>query len=335
MARWPRLLIVWARARARVVCRMNLRQNESPWTVPAPAKLNLFLEVLGRRPDGYHELQTLMAPVRLYDTLIFSTTRLADDDSQGAISLDVSVQPPCSAGAAQAASIPTGAENLVVRALELLRNRSGCSQGARIQLIKRIPVAAGLGGGSSDAAAALRLGNRGWGIRWSHEQLATLAAELGSDVPFFLTSGPAICRGRGEQIERISGSVPLHCVIVKPETGLSTSGVYSVWDSLQTGGGVERQTGRLAELTSALRQGDLNNLGKWMGNGLQVAAALLSPWVDRARAAFAQLDFLGHQLTGSGSAYFGICRHAQHARRLASILRTRQLGSVFVTQSCR
>jgi 4-diphosphocytidyl-2-C-methyl-D-erythritol kinase len=314
---------------------MNLRQNESPWTVPAPAKLNLFLEVLGRRPDGYHELETLMVPVRLYDTLIFSTNRDVDGDGAVSISLDISLQDHFSTDTAHEASIPTGAENLVVSALELLRKRSGCQRGAHVQLIKRIPAAAGLGGGSSDAAAALRLGNRGWGIGWSDERLASLAAELGSDVPFFLTSGPAICRGRGEHVERISGTIPFHCVIVKPAAGLPTSGVYDTWDSLHGDSNVEPRDGRLSELVTTLRDGNLNQLGRWMDNGLQAAAARLSPWVDRMRAAFAQLDLVAHQLTGSGSAYSGVCRHAQHARRLASILRTRQLGSVFVTQSCR
>jgi 4-diphosphocytidyl-2-C-methyl-D-erythritol kinase len=314
---------------------MILRQDESPWTVPAPAKLNLYLDVLGRRPDGYHELETLLVPVRLYDSLTFSKNPVSDRGGRGPISLNVSVQRPAAAGAIPDARIPEGSENLVVRALELLRERSGCELGAHVHLIKRIPAAAGMGGGSSDAAAALRLGNRGWGIGWSCNRLADIAAELGSDVPFYLSSGPAICRGRGEQVERLSCMVPLHFVVVKPPAGMATSDVYRAWDDLHKTRESDRRESRLAELVAALRRGDLRNLGEWMGNRLQAAAARLSPWVDQTRAAFARLDFVGHQLTGSGSAYFGVCRHAQHARRLATILRTRQLGLVFETQSCR
>jgi len=171
---------------------MNLRQNESSWTVPAPAKLNLFLDVLGRRPDGYHELETLLVSVRLYDALTFSASEPDTRREAGGISLRVSSQPILPSSLEPQEPIPTGPENLVIRALNLLRERSGCALGANVHLIKRIPAAAGLGGGSSDAAAALKAGNRGWGIGWSRDRLADLASELGSDVPFFLESGAAI-----------------------------------------------------------------------------------------------------------------------------------------------
>jgi 4-diphosphocytidyl-2-C-methyl-D-erythritol kinase len=318
---------------------MNLRQNESPRTVPARAKLNLFLDVLGRRPDGYHELQTLLVSVQLYDSLTFLAEPAGGRGKLAAISLEVCVQPTLSAGSLPELQVPDGPENLVVRALELLRERSGCERGAHTRLIKRIPAAAGMGGGSSDAAAALRLANRGWGIHWSHDRLTTLAAELGSDVPFFLSSGPAVCRGRGEVVEPICRIAPLHIVVVKPPVGLSTADVYRAVDRFPIASDLASdsvsRSDRIAGLVETLRRGDLRNLGQWMGNRLQAAAATLSPWVDRVRTAFAQLDFLGHQLSGSGSAYFGVCRHAQHARRLATILRTRQLGLVFITQSCR
>jgi 4-diphosphocytidyl-2-C-methyl-D-erythritol kinase len=316
---------------------MNLRQNESSWTVPAPAKLNLFLDVLGRRPDGYHELETLLVPVRLYDSLTFSASKPDTRGGAGAIFLRVSAPPTVPSSAASQEPIPTGPENLVIRALELLRERSGCALGANVHLIKRIPAAAGLGGGSTDAAAALKAGNRGWGIGWSQVRLADLAGELGSDVPFFLESGPAICRGRGERIERVPDAMRFHFVVVKPPAGLATSRVYQAWDQLGDAGNRSRNQvqGRMGVLAAALRRGDAANVARHMSNGLQAAAALLSPWVEQVRTAFSQLDFLGHQLTGSGSAYFGVCRHVQHARRLATILRMRQLGLVFAIQSCR
>lgn len=307
---------------------MNLRQNEPKRIVYAPAKLNLFLEVFDRRKDGYHELATLMAPVGLYDSLSFEPVSVRNGQPG---SIDFSL-----CGSDSTSGIPADSSNLVVQALELLRQRSGCDSGAKVRLLKRIPSAAGLGGGSSDAAAALRVANRAWRIQWSSEELAPLAAELGSDVPFFLDRGAAICRGRGEQVERVAGTMPLDVVIVKPPTSLATSDVYRTLDRLPMGdnrwaGGSECS---LASLADALRRGTINELGHWMGNRLQAAAAELSNWIGRTRAAFAKLDFLGHQLSGSGPAYFGICRHAQHARRLAAALKSRQLGLVYVTRSC-
>ncbi len=306
---------------------MNLRQNESKRIVHAPAKLNLFLEVVSRRNDGYHDLATLMVPIRLYDSLSFEPT-LATAGRPGSIEFSLG-------GGDSAKAVPADSTNLVVRALELLRKRSGCELGAKVELFKRIPSGAGLGGGSSDAAAALSVASRGWGIHWGPEELAPLAAELGSDVPFFLEPGAAICRGRGELVERLGPTVPLDVAIVKPPTALATADVYRALDRLPVGSErpglqIERS---LAALTEALRRGTIQDLGEWMGNRLQTAAAGLSPWIDRVRAAFTEFDFLGHQLSGSGSAYFGICRHPRHARRLATILKMRQLGHVYVIRS--
>jgi 4-diphosphocytidyl-2-C-methyl-D-erythritol kinase len=306
---------------------MNLRQNEPLRIVHAPAKLNLLLEVLSRRDDGYHELATWMTPIRLFDTLAFRPTSALVGK---AADIEFSLHTRDGTGA-----VPAGERNLVVRALELLRRRSGCDAGARVALVKRIPSGAGLGGGSSDAAAALSVANQAWRIGWSTRQLLPLAVELGSDVPFFLERGPAICRGRGEQVERLPGNQLLDFVIVKPPVSLATAEVYGALNRLPAGDPPARESAerRLASLTGAIRRRELGKLRRWMGNHLQAAAAILSDWIDRVREAFAGLDSLAHQLSGSGSAYFGVCRHARHARRLATVLRTRQLGLVFVTRS--
>ncbi len=140
---------------------MFFRSDNPPRMARAPAKLNLYLRITGQRGDGYHELETIMVPVRLADGLWFQATTPTDENVPGSIKLEVhtrfAVRPP-----PQDSNVPVGSNNLIVRALELLRQRSGCRFGARVGLIKHIPVAAGLGGGSSDAAAALRLANIGW-----------------------------------------------------------------------------------------------------------------------------------------------------------------------------
>jgi 4-diphosphocytidyl-2-C-methyl-D-erythritol kinase len=322
-----------------MVCRMNLRQSESTRTVPAPAKLNLFLDVLGRQDDGYHELETLMVPLRFWDSLSFTPTRARGSGEVGEISFELAHPVGPANSTDPHGQVPAGSENLVVRALELLRQRTGCDLGARVQLMKRIPASAGMGGGSSDAAAALQLGNLGWRLGLSHNKLSTIAAELGSDVPFFLSSGAAICRGRGEQVERIPSILPLNVVIVKPSQGLATADVYRAWDDQATSvdriPNLSRGPRRVNELVESLRRGDLDAVGRAMTNQLQAAAASLSPAIERVQSAFARLDFVGHQLTGSGTAYFGICRHARHTRRLASILGKLQLGLVYTVRTCR
>src|SRR3954469_3653488 len=157
---------------------MDLRGDDCRRTARAPAKLNLFLDVLDRRSDGFHELETLMVPVRFADQVTFTSTVGPEESRRQPIEL---VTRYCWPGRSSAhPTVPEGSQNLIVKALELLRVRSGCSLGARVELTKRIPIGAGLGGGSSDAAAALRLANRGWDLNWPLSELAKIAAELGS-----------------------------------------------------------------------------------------------------------------------------------------------------------
>jgi 4-diphosphocytidyl-2-C-methyl-D-erythritol kinase len=283
---------------------------------------------LGRREEGFHAVETLMVPIRLADSVSFAPLHPSDCPAPSEIRLNILLA-GLLRSRQESAPIPAGPQNRIVRALRLLQQRSGCGLGAQVELVKRIPAAAGWGGGSSDAAAVLRLANRSWGIHWNLERLAELAAEIGSDVPFFLEGGAAFCRGRGEKIERLPPIGPLDVVIVKPPVELSTAEVYHAYDVMQGG-----TSGQSAAPLADLAAGRASELGRRMRNALQQAASSLSPWVDRLRAAFDELDFVGHQLSGSGSAYFGVCRHAQHARRLADILRSRQLGLVYATRSC-
>lgn len=301
---------------------MVLRRTESGWAVLAPAKLNLSLEVLGRRDDGYHEVETLNVPIRLYDEL-FLQTAAAPADSSRRFELRIE-------SSGNADSVPSGEDNLVIRALETLARRAGCPQGAAITLRKRIPAMAGLGGGSSDAAAALSAANAAWGLSWSVDRLSPVAAEIGSDVPFFLHGGAAICRGRGERIEPVALPAGLPCVIVQPPTGMSTPDVYARLDAnASPDSGSDSR--RLARLLAAIRSGDWRNLASGLYNRLQSAAAEISPEVHRLAAAFGRLPFIAHQLTGSGAAHFGLCRHLRQANDFAATLSALNLGRVFVT----
>ena len=301
---------------------MRVLPGTSTLVVHAPAKLNLYFEVLGRRDDGYHEIETLMCPINWYDTLQFR------EDRTGRVTLDCRAASRRTHSVAGLDAVPEGAANLAVRAVELLRRRAGVQSGARMRLIKRIPAAAGLGGGSSDAAAALSAANHGWKLGWSIDRLMRLAAELGSDVPFFLAGGPAICRGRGEIVERVAGLGGLHFVVVKPPAGLSTVAVYAACRPASRSAGV-------GPLLDALRRGNLPQAGRLLTNRLEPAAEGLCPAIQDLRRHVAQSDFLGYQMSGSGTCYFGLCRHARHARRAARRFQAYGIDVVYPVHSCR
>jgi 4-diphosphocytidyl-2-C-methyl-D-erythritol kinase len=220
-------------------------------------------------------------------------------------------------------ALPSGRDNLVYRAVESLRERAGVEQGATMVLRKRIPAAAGLGGASSDAAAALAAAQAVWGANWQRSaSLAEHGEGLGSDVPFFFSAGAAICRGRGELVEPLAAVPAFHFVIVRPDTGLNTADVYRAYQA-------KHERRGLAETLAALCSGDPARLGRSLHNRLQEPARQLSSHVRRLEDIFRRFDFLGHQLSGSGTSYFGVCRHARHARRLAARLRSLDVGAVY------
>jgi 4-diphosphocytidyl-2-C-methyl-D-erythritol kinase len=223
--------------------------------------------------------------------------------------------------------LPPETDNLVYRAAERLQHQAGLKQGATLRLVKRIPLQAGLGGASSDAAAALLALNEWWQLRWSRRRLSEIAATLGSDVPFFLQerhSGAmaAICRGRGEQITELVGIPLWPVVVVKPADGLSTAAVYRRC-------AVPVQPTNVGLLSAALQSGKLVEVGQKLFNRLQEVAEMMSPQVSALRRTCERLGVVGHALSGSGTSYFAICRSAAQARHLAGQLRADQIGQVF------
>jgi len=298
----------------------------SAWEIFAPAKLNLCLEVVGPRTEGFHPLETLMVPVRIFDQL-----RWNDDlpKTRGPL---LQIRNFLAGSRSTDVSLGDLANNLVLRAVQKLASAAGVEPRGSFELVKRIPIEAGLGGGSSDAAAALLLANEAWKINYSRERLSQLAAALGSDVPFFLGSGPAICRGRGEQVEPVAGLPRLHFVLVKPPVGLSTPKVFEqLAINHRSASEVQRSSSVLVE---ALRRGALADAGPWMVNCLEAAAEQLSPWIARLRGIFSQLPCWGHFMTGSGTAYVGVMRSACQARAVARSIAGKNLGRVFATSTC-
>lgn len=295
---------------------MRLLQTATGWEVWAPAKVNLFLEVQEKRPDGFHEIETLMAPIDLYDTLY--VCEAADGQTQFEC-LDArrhgsDTQPPL--------PLPTGADNIVVRAVSLLRQATGVNRGVALRLVKRIPLAAGLAGGSSDAAAALAAVNRLWRTNLSCGELSELAAQLGSDIPFFLADGPAVCRGRGERVEPLGVLPALHLVVAYPGFGLATAQVYGRCRP-------EKAARAFGPLVDAWRSQNFDAFGSLLHNTLQPAAAELSPNIEQLRDRFENMDVVAHQMSGSGASWFGVCRTARHARRVAARLECQGAGAAY------
>ena len=186
----------------------------------APAKINLTLEVRGKRADGFHEIETLMAPISLADTLTIDRT------DGGGIAFTCSD-----------ASLPQGDDNLVARAARIFFEHSGIPPGARIHLEKHVPHGAGLGGGSSDAATTLMGLNELFGAGFDTAALSAMAAELGSDIPFFVYRSAAVCRGRGELVEPVAFPHKLPLLLIKPPFGVPTPWAYKHWaDSVEAPG---------------------------------------------------------------------------------------------------
>jgi 4-diphosphocytidyl-2-C-methyl-D-erythritol kinase len=261
-------------------------------TVYAPAKVNLFLEVLAKRPDGYHDIATLMVAVSLFDTLEVK------EDPSGEIRLQ-SDQP----------DLPSGPDNLIYRAADLLRRRRGVKRGVRIRLRKRIPLAAGLAGGSSDAAATLAGLNRLWRLSLSTAELAALGAELGSDVAFFFSPLVAWCTGRGEKVEPLRLGRPLFFVLACPPVGVSTADAYR-------GVTVPEQPRDGAEVRAAVAAGDPEAIGRCLHNRLQPVAEGLCPEVHAVRRRLEALAPAGVLMSGSGSTVFALCRDHGEALRV-------------------
>lgn len=270
--------------------------------VPAPAKINLCLLVGPRRPDGYHPVCSVMEKVRLFDTL-----RASFEDDGFGIRLTGSEIP--------------AAENIVLRAARALEQEIGRKLDVDIELKKEIPVAAGLAGGSADAAAILRLLTFMFGLEVPGERLAKIAVGLGADVPFFLQSGPQLARGSGEQLEPLHNLPDYAVVLVKPVVSLSTAEVYALYDEMASPSSAdfEGRCGKLMEDLASLREAEA--LPAIMNNDLEQPAAALFPGLRELKQEVMDTGALGVLMSGSGPTVFGVFPDLRAADDAAARLR--------------
>jgi 4-diphosphocytidyl-2-C-methyl-D-erythritol kinase len=280
---------------------VNKLQDMQLW---APAKINLSFRIKGRRADGFHEIETLMVPISLADRITIERP-----GSEGEICF--SCDDP---------SLPAGDDNLVVRAAKLFRRQTNFPGGITISLEKKIPHGAGLGGGSSDAASTLLALNELFGGGLGQEELLNLAAELGSDVPFFIVRSAAVCRSRGEIVTPISLDAKFQLILLKPDFGVPTSWAYSKWKDSRGLPDVDYAT---QEFNGVQFVNDLErpvfekfvllaHLKAWLRQQPEVAVALMS---------------------GSGSTVFAVLRDGETGEELAARARN-QIDPTLWTHVC-
>lgn len=267
--------------------------------IKARAKINWTLDVVGKRPDGYHDLDMLMQSVSIFDTL---TLDHADD-----LSLTVG-----------RGRVPADQNNLVLRAANALKAATGIAKGAVITLEKRIPVSAGMGGGSADAAGALFGLNRLWQTGLSDAQLEEIGLTVGADVPFCVRGGLQRAQGVGDILTPVPMRRSLWLVVIQPCRGLSTKDVFGKV-SATSGEKTVQVDNEIA--MCALSQGDVNLLARNLGNALEPIASVLRPQIAGAIASLKENGAIAAQMTGSGSAVFGLFPTAKSARQAHKVLR--------------
>jgi len=282
-----------------------------PITLPSPAKVNLYLKILGKRADGFHELETVMAALSLADEMRF-------EPRASGITLE-----------GRAPGVPTDDTNLAVRAALALQKKCDVSSGAHIVLNKCTPVGGGMGGGSSNGATALVALNRLWKLNLPFADLQALAATLGSDVPFFLQPTVAMCRGRGEIIEplqpgKFMALKNLAVVLLNPGFGVPTPWAYKAYAAR---GGVDAEPKRSAQsLLDSLSNGSPGAVASQLYNSLEAPVFHKYPILELFKQSLVDAGAVGAMMSGSGATVFGLCASESEARTVS-----KKIASMFGT----
>lgn len=282
--------------------------------VASPAKINLSLSVGSVRPDGFHPLATVYQAIGLYDEI---TVRPATENTLVVSGEGVDVS-----------GVPTDGTNLAMRAARMLAAHHGVDEAVAMSIRKRIPVAGGMAGGSTDAAGALVACDALWGTNTPREEIMLLAAELGSDVPFCLVGGTAIGSGRGEIVTPAMTRGTYWWVVVLADAGLSTPGVYREFDRLHATADIPEPEVP-EELMAALRSGDVELLGKALSNDLQEAALSLRPELEDVLALGMQGSAHGAMVSGSGPTCLFLAESEAHAAQLGEWLQDHVPGLLY------
>lgn len=264
----------------------------------APAKINLGLDILGKRPDGLHELAMVMASIDLADRLYL------EEIPEDKIIIETNK-----------AFLPTDKKNHVYEALELIKERFDIKKGLQVKIHKEIPVAAGLGGGSTDSAAALRAVNRLWNLGLSLEELARLGAEIGSDVPYCVYGQTSLVEGFGEKVTPIAPMPQCWVVVVKPRMSVSTRTIFAkiVMDELYHPD--------IAVLVSAIEENDYQKMTANLGNSMEVVTIKKHPIIQQLKDRMLKYGADAAMMSGSGPTVYALCHKYSRAKHVFNALK--------------
>lgn len=279
-------------------------------TVKAYAKVNLALDIIGKRQDGYHEVAMIMQSIDLADTVSFT-------EQDG----DITVM----------ANIPALAcdeTNLAYRAAALLKREFSIKAGVNIALTKTIPMAAGLAGGSADAAAVLTGLNHMWGLKLSGDKLAELGAALGSDVPFCLRGGTMLASGRGEILRRLPNLPECYVVLAKPDISVSTAWAYGNFSQDKAG-----RRPAIENMIGCLKSGDLAGIAQRLCNVLESVTIAAHPVIGYLKQTMLDCGLMASLMSGSGPTVFGLTPDAETAQAAARELRSINNAEVFIAKT--
>ena len=279
-------------------------------TVEANAKINLTLDILGKRPDGFHEVAMVMQTIGLHDTLVMEKTER---------DIELSINVPW---------LKADEKNLAWRAAELIRQEYGLEGGVRIELTKRIPVAAGLAGGSADAAAVLKGMNDLYGLQLDEEKLCELGARLGSDIPFCIMGGTMLATGRGEVLTRLSDMPETWVVLAKPRISVSTAWAYQNYDEQ----GAERHPDNEA-IKQAIARGNRKAVAGLLCNVLESVTIKKYDVIAEYKQMMLDRGAMASMMSGSGPTVFGLAKNREQAESIADVLRQETNADVFVTRT--
>ncbi len=289
------------------------RRGSASLTLFSPAKINLYLRIIGKRPDGYHELETVMLPLDFGDQITLhsrkSAIMLECDDPR----------------------LPTDDSNLVLRAAKKLAGAFPTEKGAKISLKKRTPLAAGLGGGSSNAAVTLLGLKKLWKLNAPGEKLHSLAASMGSDIIFFMAGGAALCRGRGEKIESIPCKFSAAILLVNPGFGISTKWAYESWAKAAADSRLTAPPPEVSLLLRALAEDDLAGVSRFLFNSLEAPSIRKFPVLELIKNSMRDSGAAGALMSGSGATVFGLFPEVKQAKVSARKVRE-QFGPSIWTQ---
>ncbi len=283
--------------------------NDDQMVLFARAKINLAIDVLGKRADGYHEVAMVMQSVALADRVTLAAAE------------GISVS-------ATGAELDCGPANLAYRAAALLQEKCGCGRGVRITLAKNIPLAAGLAGGSADAAAVLRGLNVFWRLGLAPSDLEEYGAALGSDVPFCLRGGTVLATGRGELLKPLPSMPHAWVVLAKPPVDVSTAWVYGNYRGERVAAHPD-----IGGMTASLAGGDLTGVASRLANVLESVTVPAHPQIAALKAAMLEHGAMASLMSGSGPTVFGLVQDRDQATKIAASLRSSAAGWVAVTET--